>query len=233
MAVTDLLPPAATAASGPGPASRVHWLNQAPFYRAAAAVAARLPRGARLPVAGALGRVLARAFRREAAVVRANLARVVPGLSAEARARQVRELFGHFAMCVADLLPVRFVTLRSPADSLPLVAALRRGEIVGMQGDRALGHRGDVPVPFFGAPVLFPLGPFLLARAAAVPVLPAFCVLRADRRYAVHVQAPLRVERGEEEAALHRWVHGLGAVIARHPTQWFSFFDPWSVQHAR
>jgi lauroyl/myristoyl acyltransferase len=129
--------------------------------------------------------------------------------------------------------PVRFVTVRTPADAVPLVAALRRGEIVGMQGDRPLGQRGDAPVEFFGAPALFPLGPFLLARAAGVPVLPAFCVLRADRRYAVHLAPPLRVERGEEESALRRWVDGLAAVIARHPTQWFNFVDPWSVASAR
>jgi lauroyl/myristoyl acyltransferase len=132
-----------------------------------------------------------------------------------------------------DGAPVRFVTLRTPADAVPLVAALRRGDIVGMQGDRALGHRGDVPVSFFGAPAPFPIGPFLLARAAAVPVLPAFCVLGADRRYAVHLQAPLRVERGGEEAALRAWVDGLASVIARHPTQWFNFADAWSVADAR
>jgi lauroyl/myristoyl acyltransferase len=128
--------------------------------------------------------------------------------------------------------PVRFVTLRSPADAVPLVAALRRGEIVGMQGDRPLGHRGDVAVDFFGAPAPFPLGPFLLARAAGVPVLPAFSVLRPDRRYGVHVQAPLTVGRGEEEPALRRWVDGLASVVARHPTQWFHFADPWSAAPA-
>jgi lauroyl/myristoyl acyltransferase len=132
-----------------------------------------------------------------------------------------------------DDAPVRFVTLRTPADAVPLVAALRRGEIVGMQGDRAIGHRGDVPVSFFGAPAPFPIGPFLLARAAGVPVLPAFCVLGADRRYAVHLKPPLRVERGGEEARLREWVDGLASVIARHPTQWFNFFDPWSVAPAR
>jgi lauroyl/myristoyl acyltransferase len=129
--------------------------------------------------------------------------------------------------------PVRFVTLRTPADAVPLVAALRRGEIVGMQGDRALGHRGDVAVDFFGAPARFPLGPFLLARAAAVPVLPAFCLLRPDRRYAVHVLPPVRAERGAEEDALRRWVGGLAGVIARAPTQWFNFVDSWSPAHAR
>jgi lauroyl/myristoyl acyltransferase len=311
MSSIGALPSPATPGDARVLTSRAHWLNHAPFYRAATALAGVLPRHARLSVASALGGLMARACPREAALVRGNLARVVPGLAAGARARQVRELFGHFAMCVADLLTtnrtaapaglvhagggdehvqaalasgrtfivltahvgnwelagrtlvergggrpvhivmapeadprverllraqgtqVRFVTLRRPADAVPLVAALRRGEIVGMQGDRALGHRGDVPVEFFGAPAPFPLGPFVLARAAGVPVLPAFCVLGGDRRYTVHVQPPLHVARGEEEAALQRWVHGLASVIARYPTQWFTFFDPWSLARAR
>jgi lauroyl/myristoyl acyltransferase len=124
---------------------------------------------------------------------------------------------------------MRFVTLRAPADAVPLVAALRRGEIVGMQGDRALGHRGDVGVEFFGATARFPLGPFLLARAAGVPVLPAYCVLGADRRYTVIVKAPITVERGAEEASLGAWAAGLADVIRRHPTQRFNFFDPWAA----
>lgn len=128
--------------------------------------------------------------------------------------------------------PVRFVTLRTPADVVPLVAALRRGGIVGMQGDRALGRRGDVAVEFFGAPARFPLGPFLLARAAGVRVLPAFCVLGQDRRYVVTVLPPIAVERGEEATALRRWVDGLASVLVCSPTQWFNFFDPWSPGHA-
>ena len=288
--------------------SRPHWLNRAPFFRLAAAVAGSTPRRARLQLASAVGGTLAYACRREADVVRANLARVTPALSARALETQVRELFRHFAMCFADLVtsnrradttalrggehegehvdgvldggfivltahlgnwelagrllvgrsqgrplhvvmapeadprverllrhggPARIVTLRAPADAIPLVAALRRGEIVGMQGDRPLGQRGDVPVSFFGAPALFPLGPFVLARAAGVPVLPAYCVLREDRRYTVLLKPPIRVERDQEEAALARWVDGLAAVIAQHPTQWFSFVDPWEPARAR
>jgi lauroyl/myristoyl acyltransferase len=288
--------------------SRAHWLNRAPLFRLAAAVAAAAPRRGRLRLASAVGGTLARACRREAAIVRANLARVTPGLTVGEQEGQVRDLFRHFAMCFADLLtsnrtadmaalsaaedgphhaaglrdsgfivltahvgnwelagrllasreqgrplhvvmapeadprverllrhggPARIVTLRAPADAVPLVAALRRGEIVGMQGDRPLGHRGDVPVTFFGAPALFPVGPFVLARAAGVPVLPAYCVLRADRRYAVELQPPIRVARGEEESCLAEWIAGLAAVIGRHPTQWFSFVDPWEEARAR
>src|SRR5262249_55868672 len=78
---------------------------------------------------------------------------------------------------------VRFVTRSAPTTSLALVAALRRGEIVAVQGDRALGTRGDVPHPFFGAPALFPIGPFLLARAALAPGVPALCLLQRVRRF--------------------------------------------------
>ena len=289
--------------------SRAHWLNRAPLYRVAAGLAGALPRPVRMALAASIGDVLARSCRAEAATVRANLERVVPGIARAARTRQVREVFRHFAMCFADLVtsnragdasalgadeegrehvdgalarggfivltahvgnwelagrllvarggsrpvhivmapeadpaverllrhggPARIVTLRTPTDAIPLIAALRRGEIVGMQGDRPLGDRGDVAVDLFGAPALFPLGPFLLARAAGVPVLPAFCVLRVDRRYTVLMHEPLHVERGVEEAALRRWADGLAAVIARHPTQWFPFGDPWSVAGAR
>jgi lauroyl/myristoyl acyltransferase len=306
---TSTTRPAAERRGGGAPA---RWLNRAPLYRLAAAAAATMPRGVRLSCASALGRALARACPQEARVVRDNLARVVPGLAPAARARQVREVFAHFAMCFADLVttnrtcaalepllvpgegvehldavlagaggfivltahvgnwelagralvargagrplhivmapeadpavesllrgagaPVRFVTLRAPADAVPLVAALRRGEIVGMQGDRARGQRGDVTVEFFGAPGRFPLGPFLLARAAGVAVLPAFCLLRRDRRYGVHVLPAMHPERGAEEDALRRWVAGLAAVIARAPTQWFNFVDTWSAPRAR
>src|SRR5262249_32935534 len=83
--------------------------------------------------------------------------------------------------------------------SLTLLAALRRGEIVALQGDRALGTRGDVAHPFFGAPALFPMGPFMLARAARAPVVPAFCLLDDDRRYRIVVGTPAGGEAGGGE----------------------------------
>jgi lauroyl/myristoyl acyltransferase len=65
------------------------------------------------------------------------------------------------------------------------------------------------------------------ARAAGVPIVPAFCVLDGGDRYAVHVGKPVRVERGEEEAAARAWVGTLEEVVREHPTQWFNFFDVW------
>src|ERR1700675_1312147 len=101
---------------------------------------------------------------------------------------------------------MRFVPRLHPAIGIELLAALRRGEVVAIQGDRALGTRGDVSIPLFGRPARFPLGPFLSARAAGVPIVPAFCVLDRGYRYTVQVPKPIFVERGEEHAAAGAWV---------------------------
>ena len=122
---------------------------------------------------------------------------------------------------------VQFVPRSRPTVSVELIAALRRGEVVALQGDRALGSRGDVRVPFFGQPAPFPMGPFLLARAAGVPVVPAFCMLGPDRRYALTVGEPVAVSRVGEVDAVRAWVALLEDVVRRHPTQWFNFFDVW------
>lgn len=123
---------------------------------------------------------------------------------------------------------MRFVSRAHPSVGVELVAALRRGEVVALQADRALGNGGDVWIPFFGVPAPFPLGPFHLARAAGVPIVPAFCVLGRRYRYDVTIAAPIRVERGEEPEAARAWVALLESVVREHPTQWFNFFDVWS-----
>ena len=82
----------------------------------------------------------------------------------------------------------------------------------------------------------FPLGPFVLARAVGMPMLPAFCLLEADYRYTVRVVEPLAVARGGEEEAARAWVAVLENVVREYPTQWFNFFDvwnPWSGEPAR
>lgn len=131
----------------------------------------------------------------------------------------------HLRVSVPEL---RFVTRNHPTSTLGLLTALRRGEAVAMQGDRPTGERGDRLVPFFGSPAAFPLGPFVLARAAGAPVLPAFCTMAPDGRYRVDVGASIWVKPGEEMAGLEAMVAALERAVREHPTQWFNFFDVWA-----
>jgi lauroyl/myristoyl acyltransferase len=123
---------------------------------------------------------------------------------------------------------LRFVTRHRATSTLGLLAALRRAELVAMQADRPTGERSDAVVPFFGEPAAFPLGPFVLARAAGAAVVPAFCVMVPGGRYHLEIDPPVWVKPGEELAALGATVAALERVIRAHPTQWFNFFDAWS-----
>jgi lauroyl/myristoyl acyltransferase len=122
---------------------------------------------------------------------------------------------------------IRFVT--NDGSAVQLLMTLRRGDVVAVQMDRATGHRSDVTVPFFGTPAVFPLGPFLLARAAQVPVLPCFCVMRPDARYEIWVDQAIPVAPGHEEAALYHMVRVLERYIAMAPNQWYNFYDVWDT----
>jgi len=200
------------AASHGGPPRRLAYVNAAPEAEAIA----RWPGGIVSVTAHVgnwelAGRLLAAGASRRTHVV------VAPGEAPELE-RWVRR----------DGDGVRFVPRAHPGVGIALVAALRRGEVVALQGDRAIGSRADVSIPFFGRPARFPLGPFILARAAGVPVLPAFCVLDRGYRYTLRVGAPITIERGSEEQAAHAWVGLLEDVVRAHPTQWFNFFDVWA-----
>jgi KDO2-lipid IV(A) lauroyltransferase len=131
-----------------------------------------------------------------------------------------------------DTPQVRFVTRRHATSTIGLLAALRRDELVAMQADRPTGGRRDVALPFFGAPACFPLGPFLLARAAGAPVVPAFCRLGRDGRYRITIEPPIWVAPGGEEAGLATMVGVLERIIRASPTQWFNFFDVRGAPHA-
>jgi KDO2-lipid IV(A) lauroyltransferase len=131
----------------------------------------------------------------------------------------------------ADSPSLRFVTRRHATSTLGLLAALRRREAVAMQADRPTGGRGDSLVPFFGAPAAFPLGPFVLARAAGAPVVPAFCVMTEDARYRITIEPAIWVKPGGEPAALATMVSALERAVRAAPAQWFNFFDVWGGPH--
>lgn len=122
---------------------------------------------------------------------------------------------------------LRFVLNNSAGAFMRLLMALRRGDVAAIQIDRATGHRSDIPVNFFGTPALFPGGPFILAAAAHVPVIPFFCLMRPDHRYDIFIGEAIPVIRGHEEQALQQMVRVLESYVASAPDQWFNFYDVW------
>jgi lauroyl/myristoyl acyltransferase len=111
--------------------------------------------------------------------------------------------------------------------ALDLLREVRAGRILAVQIDRPSGSGGDHVVPFFGVPVPFPIGPFLLAQAATAPILPILCLLTGHHRYRIEISDPIQVPRGHgrgtAEAALEAAVAIFESRLRDYPEQWFHF----------
>ena len=119
-----------------------------------------------------------------------------------------------------------------PLHGMVLLEALRRGEIVAMQGDRPRAGSRTVPASLFGRPVALPAGPVALARTAGVPVLPVFAIREGRRRYRVVFRPPILVPAtGDRDADLASAVEAIAREIERAvrrvPHQWFVFRELW------
>jgi lauroyl/myristoyl acyltransferase len=112
--------------------------------------------------------------------------------------------------------------------SFDLLQALRAGEIVSIQGDRAEGEAGKVTARLFGHEVQLPNGPFVLALVAQVPIYPLFIARFGCRRYAIVVHEPIRLENtGDRERdianGVGQWCTILEETVAARWDQWFAF----------
>lgn len=120
----------------------------------------------------------------------------------------------------------------NPALGAVLLTALRRGGVVGIQGDRPVSTGRAVEAELFGRPFHLPAGPAALARAARVPVVPVFCFREGRRRYRLVIRPPIdpsptgdpEVDRTE---ALYRIAGEIEWAIRTEPHQWFCFRRLW------
>ena len=156
---------------------------------------------------------------------RVNVARVVEDKPAEIT---LRNLMASERLKIVDLKG------GVPA-TLELLQALRRNEIVAIQGDRVY-QRHTFNVPFFSQPTSFPLGPFLLSQVSGAPVLPVFVIRRGWLRYRTLMgdlipAVPSRVTCGDDDAGLYeamcQAVRFLEKTLATHYDQWMNYFDFW------
>ena len=110
-----------------------------------------------------------------------------------------------------------------------LMAGLRRGESVGMVGDRDLTG-GGIPVSLFGAPASLPIGPPLLALEANAPIFVAAVRRAGAGRYRGRLaEIPLAREGDRRQrltATLQSMAHAFEDVVAAAPDQWWTIFFP-------
>jgi len=119
-----------------------------------------------------------------------------------------------------------------PRLGIALAEALRRGEVVALQGDRPRMNGRTHTAQLFGRPMPLPVGPQSLARATGAALLPVFSFREGRYAYRVIVRPPIPVARtSEREAdvadAVQRLASEIEWAIRRAPHQWFCLRRLW------
>ena len=122
---------------------------------------------------------------------------------------------------------------RSVFTGLPILQALRRDQIVGMQIEPWGPMPGSHEVEFCGRPTRFQLGPFAVARVAGAPIVPVFAVRTGIRRYQIRVVGRFAPKTpAESVAALAATVRTYERLVRAVPAQWLMFEDVWGAPTA-
>ena len=145
----------------------------------------------------------------------------VPEIRAMLNRAQVRQKF--------QMIPLT----GTATDAIPLVAALRRGEVVAMLGDRAYGSP-TAKVPFLGGTASLPVGAYVLAAIAGSPLVQVFSLRQKGGHYqfygfpALPPHHPPHHQRDEHlRNCAAQFAANLESVVKRDPLQWYNFFPFW------
>lgn len=118
----------------------------------------------------------------------------------------------------------------------PIIAALRRGEAIGMLVDQDISSVSGVYVRFFGREAYTPSAPSALAITTGAPILPAALIRINANRYRVEMEEPLfPPKRPQDKIAAklkltQQWTTALERIIKRHPEQWVWFHKRWKTR---
>ena len=134
--------------------------------------------------------------------------------------------------------PFNIIDSADPVGSMvEAAAAMRRGEVVCLMGDRMHGTRQSgqgVDVAFMGGNIRIPASGYALASITGAELLMLFTVREKG------VTRVFKAERLEVPAGLPRrdvavfqpyaqqFATAMEAVVERHPYQFFNFYDMWS-----
>ena len=119
-----------------------------------------------------------------------------------------------------------------PLQGMIFLDALRRGEIVAMQGDRPRTGSRTVDASLFGRPIALPSGPAALARTAEVPMLPCSRFAKGAAAAASSSARPSSclaptTAGPTSRSAMERVAAEVERAVRRAPHQWFVWRELW------
>jgi predicted LPLAT superfamily acyltransferase len=148
---------------------------------------------------------------------------------------EIRALLNQSSKAKFRLLPLT----GSPTDAIPLVAALRRGEVVAMLGDRAYGSPA-ARIPFLAGTAPFPIGAYVMAALAGAPLVHVFNLREPGGHYRFfgfppqHPQMPPHHQRDAYlRDCAERFARDLELILRRDPLQWYNFYPFWDQPEPR
>ncbi|MDW8287571.1 MAG: lysophospholipid acyltransferase family protein [Flammeovirgaceae bacterium] len=121
--------------------------------------------------------------------------------------------------------------------SLPLIRALKAGEIVFLLIDQDIPKIQGIFVDFFGMPAYTPVGAAMLAMKTGATVLPLFIRLNDENIHEITIEPPVpMVFTGQEEDDLRTntqaMTNVIEAFIRKYPEQWVWMHERWKTQPA-
>lgn len=130
------------------------------------------------------------------------------------------------------------------AAMLAIRAAIERGELVAILGDRApatssreAASARAVKVDLLGAPAELPTGPWLIAHALRCPVYFVAGLYTPPNHYQLHFEllaSEVVLDRKDRQGSIARYAQRYADTLERHaraaPLNWFNFYDFWSLR---
>ncbi len=118
--------------------------------------------------------------------------------------------------------------------TVEMVAALKKGDVVCIMGDRLKGaQENSLAVDFLGAPVKFPLAAWKLAAVTGAPLAILFPLKTGPDSYRIDLAEIIELDRKDARPLqrlkpyLIRYVQTLEKLCAKEPYQFFNFYDMW------
>ncbi len=136
-----------------------------------------------------------------------------------------------------EAMPFKVIDPRRGLDSvLAMLQSLRRGEILGLMGDRVFGpEEGTVEASFLGGPIKLPFAPYRLAGAAGVPIAVIFSYKTGFDRYEIKLARLIEVDPDAArrpqtcQPCAQQFADALEEFVRQRPWQFFNFYDLWQL----